>query len=59
MVAIVVPEKEQIEKWAKENGVEGDYEKIIADEKTNKFYLEEMKRLSKEAGVSTFILICL
>lgn len=61
VVAIVVPEKSQIEKWAASNGVTGTYTEILADPKTNKFYLDEMKAKAKEASVSLniFIILCL
>jgi len=54
LVAIVVPEKRHVEKWASENGVGGSYDEILVNEKTNKFFLEEIKTLSKQAGVSPF-----
>jgi len=49
LVAVIVPEKEHIEKWASENEVSGTFDQILANEKTNKFMLDEVKRLSKEA----------
>jgi len=51
LVAIVVPDQAHMSKWASENGVEGDYEAIIKNDKTNKFFLDEIKNLSKAAGV--------
>ena len=51
LVAIVVPDKPVLEKWAAENGVTGTYAEILANPKTNKFFLDEMKAKSKEAGV--------
>lgn len=51
LVAVVVPDKPILEKWAGENGVTGTYAEILANPKTNKFFLDEMKAKSKEAGV--------
>jgi gamma-glutamyl phosphate reductase len=48
----VVPDQPIIEKWAAENGVTGTYAEILANSKTNKFYLDEMKAKCKEASVS-------
>jgi long-chain acyl-CoA synthetase len=52
VVAVVVPDKPLVEKWAAENGVAGTFEDILANEKTNKFFLDEMKARAKEASVS-------
>ena len=43
-----------IDKWAAENGVTGTYESILANEKTSKFLLEEIKQKGKEAGFFGF-----
>ena len=53
VVAVVIPEKHHLEKWAKENGVsDSNYEELLKDDKAKKFYLEEIKKMAKEAGVS-------
>lgn len=51
-MAVIVPEKPVVEKWAAENGVAGSFDEIINNEKTNKYILDEIKKVSKEAGVS-------
>lgn len=56
VVAVVVPEKPAIEKWAAENGVAGTFAELCKNEKVNKFYLDEMKAKAKEAGVSVRLL---
>jgi long-chain acyl-CoA synthetase len=55
VVAIVVPDKPILEKWAAENGVTGTFAEILKNEKTNKFFLDEMKAKAKEAGVRLMI----
>jgi len=50
----VVPDQPIIEKWAAENGVTGTYAEILANSKTNKFYLDEMKAKCKEASFFGF-----
>mgnify|MGYP001806485528 CR=1 FL=1 len=52
LVAIVVPEKAAVEKWASDNGVAGSFEEILTNAKIIQMYLDDFKRLSKEAGVS-------
>lgn len=49
LVAVVVPEKAALEKWASENNVNGTYDEILKNPATVKFYIEEIKKLSKEA----------
>ena len=55
LVAVVVPDKPMLEKWAKENGVEATYEDLVKHEKVIKFYLDEMRSKAKEAGVSCIL----
>jgi long-subunit acyl-CoA synthetase (AMP-forming) len=56
VVAIIVPDKDQLVKWATENGVANDnYTELLKNEKVTKLYQEEVKAKCKEAGVSTSI----
>jgi long-chain acyl-CoA synthetase len=54
LVAVVVPEKPILEKWAAENSVSGSYEEILASPQVNKLYLEDIKKQSKDAGFFGF-----
>ncbi|CDW80098.1 amp-binding enzyme family protein [Stylonychia lemnae] len=54
LVAIVVPDKHHLQKWAKEQDLQEseDYEALIKSPVVNKFLLDEIKTLSRSAGVS-------
>jgi len=50
-----VPEKAQIEKWAKENNVEfSSYDELCKNEKVNAFLLNEVKTHGKSGGLFGF-----
>jgi long-chain acyl-CoA synthetase len=42
LVAIVVPDKDEVIKWAKENGIEGEYEETIQKEEFKELVKEQM-----------------
>lgn len=52
LVSVVVPERALVEKWAADNGLAGTFEELLTNEKTVKFFLDEMKARAKEASVS-------
>jgi long-chain acyl-CoA synthetase len=55
VVAIVVPERPQLEKWAKENNVEfSSYDELCRNEKVNAFLLAEIKTYGKAGGLFGF-----
>eukprot|EP00347_Sterkiella_histriomuscorum_P021352 403334285 len=54
LVAVVVPDKVQLEKWASENNVKGDFMAILEAPQSANLILEDMKRISKEAGFFGF-----
>lgn len=54
VVAVIVPDKPVLEKWAQENGVTGTYQEILQNEKTKKLIQDEIKGKSKEAGFFGF-----
>jgi long-chain acyl-CoA synthetase len=57
LVAIVVPDRPALEKWAAENGVAvdgGDYEALLKHARINKHILEEIIAKSREAGFFGF-----
>jgi len=50
-VAVVCPSKIQIEHWAKEHNVSGDFETISRNQKTKEFILGEFNRVAKDKKV--------
>ena len=53
VVAIIVPEKETLIKWAKEKGLPtDDYEELLKNEQVVKLFESEIKAKAKEAGVN-------
>ena len=54
MVAIVIPERPVLEKWAKDTGIDVAYETLLADERTSKLIIDDIKARCKEAGFFGF-----
>ena len=55
LVAIIVPDKVAIEKWASENGVvESDFGQLLKNQDIIKFFQNEMVLKSREAGLFGF-----
>lgn len=55
MVAIVVPEKPQLEKWAKDNNIEfSSYDELCKNEKVAAFLLNDIKTNGKAGGLFGF-----
>jgi long-chain acyl-CoA synthetase len=55
VVAIVVPDKPILEKWATDNGLTGDYDTaILTNPKVNELMVSEIKTKCKEAGFFGF-----
>lgn len=50
-MAVVCPSKIQIEHWAKEHNVSGDFETICQNQKTKEFILGEFNRVAKDKKV--------
>ncbi|XP_010473705.1 PREDICTED: long chain acyl-CoA synthetase 3-like [Camelina sativa] len=57
LVAVVCPSKIQIEHWAKEHNVSGDFESICQNPKTKEFILGEFNRVAKDKKLKGFELI--
>ncbi|KAG5382737.1 hypothetical protein IGI04_034207 [Brassica rapa subsp. trilocularis] len=57
LVAVVCPSKIQIEHWAKEHNVSGDFETICQNQKTKEFILGEFNRVAKDKKLKGFELI--
>ncbi len=47
-VALIVPDRAALEKWAGENRVGGDYEAILAHADTQKLFADQLERYSKD-----------
>ncbi|EGD75308.1 acyl-CoA synthetase [Salpingoeca rosetta] len=54
LVAIVVPDKETLEPWLREQGIEGDFATATQDPRVNVLLLEEIKREGKAAKLASF-----
>jgi len=54
MVGIIVPEKSVLEKWAKENGVEGTYEELCLNQQVIDMVVAEVKKHGRAAGFFGF-----
>jgi len=48
LVAVVVPKSNELEKWARSNGVQGDFEKIRQDKKVKEYVLKKIKDTGKQ-----------
>ncbi|ESQ28906.1 hypothetical protein EUTSA_v10023330mg [Eutrema salsugineum] len=57
LVAVVCPSKIQIEHWAKEHNVSGNFESICQNAKTKEFILGEFNRVAKDKKLKGFELI--
>lgn len=53
-MAIIVPDKPTLEKWAAANGVTGTYDEIVRNDKANKHILDVIKVKCKECGLFGF-----
>ncbi|GAY39281.1 hypothetical protein CUMW_043160 [Citrus unshiu] len=54
LVAIVNPNKDALERWAAENGVNGDFKSLCENPKAKEFILGELSRVAKEKKLKGF-----
>lgn len=54
VVAIIVPDKPFLEKWAAENQVTGTYQEILVHEKVVKLFEGEIKKQCESAALNKF-----
>ncbi|KAI3493400.1 hypothetical protein L1887_41789 [Cichorium endivia] len=54
LVAVVNPNKELLQQWAEENGVDGDFCGICENPKTNAYILGELTSIAKEKKLKGF-----
>ncbi len=45
--ALIVPDREAVEKWAKENGVSGSFAEILKNDKTHALFASELEKYAK------------
>ncbi len=46
-VALLVPDREALEKWARGQGINGDYEALLDDERVQELFTEQLKEYGK------------
>ncbi|XP_009079322.1 PREDICTED: long-chain-fatty-acid--CoA ligase 1 isoform X3 [Acanthisitta chloris] len=54
LVAIVVPDPDTLQNWAKKKGFGGSYQELCKNKEVKKFILEDMVRIGKESGLKSF-----
>jgi long-chain acyl-CoA synthetase len=54
LVAVIVPDRPVLEKWAAENAVTGEYKEVIKNEKVRELIKEEVGKKCKEANLHGF-----
>ncbi|GLT78103.1 hypothetical protein SLA2020_496490 [Shorea laevis] len=54
LVAVVNPNKQALELWAAENGIDGDFDSICQNPKVKEFVLGELTKTSKEQKLKGF-----
>lgn len=51
-MAVVNPNKEALERWAEENGVDGDFNSVCENPRAKEYILGELVKISKEKKVA-------
>ncbi|XP_040987230.1 long chain acyl-CoA synthetase 4-like [Juglans microcarpa x Juglans regia] len=54
LVAVVNPNKEALERWAEENGVNGDFNSVCESPRAKEYILGELAKISKEKKLKGF-----
>lgn len=55
LVAVVVPNQEAMEGWAKSNGQKGDFASLCKSSEAQEFVMSELTAMGKKKGVSILI----
>jgi long-chain acyl-CoA synthetase len=55
LVGIIVPDKDTVMKWAKENNVKGSFEEVCKNEELNEVILKDLDKLAREKKVSVLL----
>ena len=53
-VALVVPEKDHLLKWAGEHGLTSNFEELLKKQEAKAYIIEEFKRIAKKDGIKSF-----
>lgn len=51
LVAVVNPNKDSLERWAADNGVDGDFNSLCENPKAKEYILGELTKIGKEKKV--------
>lgn len=51
LIAVANPNKLALERWASENGIEGDFDSLCEDKRAKDYLLGELNRIAKEKKV--------
>ncbi|EDQ87794.1 uncharacterized protein MONBRDRAFT_33146 [Monosiga brevicollis MX1] len=54
LIAVIVPDPDTIMPWCKEQGIQGDFATATKDERVNKLFLEDIRRIAKADKVASF-----
>jgi len=57
LVAVVIPEKKDIQAFAKQQGISGDYSDILKNDKVRKYVMEEVNKAGKAKKLRGFEMI--
>ena len=57
IVAIVVPDAENLVAWCSDKGVHGSFDELVSDEKVNKLILDDMLAIGSKRGLKSFELV--
>ncbi|KAL5727038.1 long-chain-fatty-acid--CoA ligase [Ranunculus cassubicifolius] len=54
LIAIINPNKQALERWGKENGIDGDFSFLCANPKAKEFFIGELSKIGKEKKLKGF-----
>ncbi|XP_026401374.1 long chain acyl-CoA synthetase 4-like [Papaver somniferum] len=54
LIAVVNPNKQALERWAEDNGVEGDFDIVCGNSKAKEFIISELSKIGKEKKLKGF-----
>ena len=57
IVAIVVPDAENLVTWCSDKGVHGSFDELVDDGKVNKLIVDDMLAVGKAGGLKAFELV--
>ncbi|KAI3929321.1 hypothetical protein MKX01_006557 [Papaver californicum] len=54
LIAVVNPNKQALERWAEDNGIEGDFDTVCGNSKAKEFIIGELGKIGKEKKLKGF-----